>query len=141
MRRLRCGRSSASEGWDLLYTGPVQHVGLHHSTALLEQERGAGRGAAGPTRSRSQDVPLEDGSRYGADRQCLTELFRVDSVLSFIRIEGDLTLPHSPMADTPITSVTITASLWHPKSTLNQVMSFDSLPYIPIQAQNKRVQA
>ena len=49
----------------------------------------------------------------------VTELFRVDSVLSFIRIEGDLTLPHSPMADTPITSVTFTASLRHPKSTFN----------------------
>ena len=96
MSRLRCGRSSDSDGRDLFYAGPVKHARQHHSTALMEQERGAGQGAVGPvdqvdgggsrltgpTRSRSQDVPLEVGSRYGGRPTRLTELFRVDSVLS-----------------------------------------------------------
>ena len=34
---MRCGRSSDSDGRDLLYAGPVQHAGPHHSTALMEQ--------------------------------------------------------------------------------------------------------
>ena len=50
----------------------------------------------------------------------LTELFRVNYVLSFIRIERDLTLLHFPMADTPTTSVKITASLRQPKSTFTE---------------------
>jgi hypothetical protein len=37
----------------------------------------------------------------------------------FIRDQANLTLPHSPMADTPITSVTSPASLQHPESTFN----------------------
>ena len=38
MSRLWCGRSSDSDAQDLLYAGPVQHAGPHHSTALMEQE-------------------------------------------------------------------------------------------------------
>ena len=37
MSRLRFGRSSDSDGRDLLYAGQVQHAGPHHSTALMEQ--------------------------------------------------------------------------------------------------------
>ena len=37
--------------------------------ARLDRVDGRGSRWTGPTRSRSQDVPLEVGSRYGADRQ------------------------------------------------------------------------
>ena len=37
--------------------------------ARLDRVDGGGSRWTGPTRSRSQDVPLEVGSRYGADRQ------------------------------------------------------------------------
>ena len=37
--------------------------------ARLDQVDGGGSRWSGPTRNRSQDVPLEVGSRYGADRQ------------------------------------------------------------------------
>ena len=79
MSRLRCGRSSDSDGRDLVYAGPGQHAGPHHSTALMEQGElqrevpagarldrveGGGSRRTGPTWSRSQDVtvPLEVGS-------------------------------------------------------------------------------
>ena len=48
----------------------------------------------------------------------------------FIRDRANLTLPHSPMADTPITSVTSHASLRHPESTFNQVMSLELSPVL-----------
>ena len=60
MSRLRCGRSLDSDGRDLLYAGPVQHAGPHHSTALMEQERGAGRAAVGSGRWRRITVDRAD---------------------------------------------------------------------------------
>ena len=96
MSRLRCGRSLDSDGRDLLYAGPVQHAGPHHSTALMEQERGAGRGAVGSGRWRRITVDRADSE---PEPRCtvggwvtirgrptmLTELFRVDSVLSLYK--------------------------------------------------------
>jgi hypothetical protein len=60
MSRLLCGQSSDSDGRDLLYAGPVQHAGPHHSTALMGQERGAGWGAAGSGRRRRITVDRAD---------------------------------------------------------------------------------
>jgi hypothetical protein len=37
MSRLRCGRSSDSDGRDLRFAGLVQHARPHHSTAPMEQ--------------------------------------------------------------------------------------------------------
>ena len=37
MNRLRCGRSSDSDGRDLRFAGPVQPAKQHHSTAPVEQ--------------------------------------------------------------------------------------------------------
>ena len=96
MSQLLCGWSSDLDGQDLLYAGPVLHAGPHHSTAPMEQERGAGRGTVGSGRWRRITVDRADSEQ---EPRCtvggwvtilgrptrLTELFRVDSVLSLYK--------------------------------------------------------
>ena len=83
MSRLRCGQGSDSDGRDLLYAGPSQHAGPHHSTALMEHvlagarlDRVDGEGSRcnGPTRSRSQDVTVGGWVTIRGRQTTLTDL-------------------------------------------------------------------
>ena len=72
MNRLRCGRSSDSDGGSLHTAGPGQRAGPRHSTAPDGARKGtrAGRGwtglkaetRGGPGRTTIKDVPLGVGN-------------------------------------------------------------------------------
>ena len=109
----------------------------------MEQERCAGRGAVGSGRWRRITVQRADSEpeprcyrwRLGHDTGPTDNANGSigGSILysPFIRDRANLTLPHLPMtADTPITSVTFHASLRHPESTFNQVMSLELSPVL-----------
>ena len=104
MSRLRCGRSSDSDGRDLLYAGLVQHARQHYSTALMEQGERCRPGRLDwverPRRLRitadRADSEPEPRCTVGGwvtvwgQQTILTELFRANSVLSFTRIRMEL---------------------------------------------------
>ena len=96
MSRLWCG-PELGLGWPgSTLAGSVQHAGPHHSTALMEQERGASQGAVGSGRWLRITVDLAD---LEPEPRCtvggwvtirgrptrVTELFLVDSVLSLYK--------------------------------------------------------
>ena len=92
MNRLRCGRSSDSDGRSLHIAGPGQHAGPRHSTAPDGARRGtpAGRGWTRP-KAETHGGPGRAGQQPKMCRwklvtlQCqqttVTELFRNDSTL------------------------------------------------------------